>query len=65
MQQHLGLDERAAWSRSQVLTLLKWSPAGLVLAALAFILVTLLLEGHSGPSWTLLYAFSSKLLGLS
>ncbi len=57
-----GIEDRAPWTRGDLISLLKWSPAGLVLAALAFIGVTLLVEGVEGASWTLLKVFSSKLL---
>ena len=48
------------WDRAYQ-QLLKWTPAGLVLAAVIFMSATLVIEGVSGPSWTLLNAFTARL----
>ncbi len=62
VQERRGLADGAAWDRESLFELLKWSPAGLVIAALAFIGITLALEGVSGPSWTLLNVFTDRVL---
>lgn len=62
VQELRGLRDGAAWSGKDLLALLRWSPAGLLVAALAFTGITLVLEGASGPSWTLLNVFSAKVL---
>ena len=62
VQERRGLADGAPWDRQSLFDLLKWSPAGLVVAALAFIGVTLALEGVSGPSWTLLNVFTARVL---
>ena len=61
VQERQGLRDGAAWTPEDLLALLKWTPAGLVLAAVIFMSVTLVLEGVSGPSWTLLNAFTARL----
>lgn len=57
-----GITDRAPWGRRDLVSLLAWSPAGLVLAAVAFIAATLIIEGSDGASWTLLKVFSHQLL---
>lgn len=64
VQERRGLGDGAAWGPEDLLALLKWSPAGLVCAALSFIGVTLLLEGVTGPSWTLLNVFTARVLAV-
>lgn len=64
VQERRGLRDGAAWGPDDLLALLKWSPAGLVCAALSFIGVTLLLEGVAGPSWTLLNHFTARVLAV-
>ena len=64
VQERLGLADGAKWSPQALLELLKWSPAGLVIAAIAFVTVTLILEGVSGPSWTLLNHFTIRVLAV-
>lgn len=59
-----GLSDGAKWTPQALLQLLKWTPAGLICAALAFIGVTLLVEGVSGPSWTLLNVFTARVLAV-
>jgi hypothetical protein len=65
LQELRGIADGAKWSRGDLLALLRWSPAGLVIAALAFISITLVLEGPNGPSWTLLNVFSAKVLAVA
>ena len=62
VQELRGLRDGASWKPDDLLALLKWTPAGLVVAALAFMGVTLLLEGATGPSWTLLNVFTARVL---
>ncbi len=62
VQELRGLDDGARWARRDLLSLLAWTPAGLLLAALAFIGVTLGFEGVQGPSWTLLNHFTARVL---
>ncbi|MDP1824006.1 MAG: carotenoid biosynthesis protein [Archangium sp.] len=64
VQERRGLRDGAAWRPEDLLALLKWSPAGLVCAALSFISVTLLIEGVTGPSWTLLNVFTARVLAV-
>lgn len=61
VQERRGLRDGAPWKAEDLAELLKWTPAGLVLAALVFMSATLLLEGVSGPSWTLLNTFTARL----
>ena len=61
VQERRGLRDGAAWTAEDLLSLLKWTPAGLVLAAAIFMSATLVIEGVSGPSWTLLNAFTARL----
>ncbi len=61
VQERRGLRDGAAWTAEDLLALLKWTPAGLVLAAVIFMSATLVIEGVSGPSWTLLNAFTARL----
>lgn len=62
VQEREGVADGGAWNRGALLTLLTWVPGALVLAAVCFVAVTLLAEGPSGPSWTLLNAFTARLL---
>ncbi len=62
VQERRGLRDGAAWKPDDLLALLKWTPAGLVLAALVFMVATLVIEGVSGPSWTLLNTFTARLV---
>jgi uncharacterized membrane protein len=64
VQERRGLADGAAWSRADLAALLAWAPAGLLVAALGFIGVTLGLEGVHGPSWTLLNHFTLRVLSL-
>ena len=64
VQERRGLRDGAKWTPDALLELLRWSPAGLLCAALAFILVTLLIEGVSGPSWNLLNVFTARVLAV-
>lgn len=64
VQERRGIGEGARWSKADLLALLRWSPAGLVLAALSFIGLTLLIEGAQGPSWTLLNQFTLNLVAV-
>jgi hypothetical protein len=64
VQELRGLKDGEAWGPQDLLMLLRWSPAGLLVAALAFIGITLALEGTQGPSWTLLNVFTAKVLTL-
>lgn len=59
-----GVADGAAWQRGDLLALLRWSPAALLVATLGFTGTTLLLEGANGPSWTLLNVFTVKVLAL-
>ena len=61
VQERRSIRDGATWSKDDLLALLRWSPAGLVLAALGFVGLTLLIEGQHGPSWTLLNQFTLKL----
>jgi uncharacterized membrane protein len=62
VQERRGLRDGAKWSPEALLELLRWSPAGLLCAALAFITVTLIVEGVTGPSWNLLNVFTARVL---
>lgn len=62
VQERRGLEDGAAWDTRALGELLAWTPAALVLAALAFIGVTLATEGVAGPSWTLLNHFTLSAL---
>ena len=64
VQERRGLRDGASWKPEDLLALLKWTPAGLVVAALSFMGVTLLLEGAAGPSWTLLNVFTARVLSM-
>lgn len=55
-----GLHDGDAWSRDDLLALLRWTPWALVLATVAFISCTLVLEGPHGPSWALLNSFTAR-----
>ena len=61
VQERLGLDDFARWSPRQLGTLLLATPIALGIAALAFMLCTLLIEGPHGPSWALLGQFTVRL----
>lgn len=61
-QERAGLRDRDAWPRRHLLRLAALVPVTLVLAAAAFMLCTVLLEGPQGPSWTLLHAFTQRVL---
>ena len=62
VQELRGVRDGGRWRPDDLLALLRWSPAGLVLAALAFITVTGVLEGVHGPSWSLLNHFTARVL---
>lgn len=64
VQERRGLRDGAAWKAEDLLELLKWTPAGLVLAALVFMVATVVIEGVSGPSWTLLNTFTARLVAV-
>jgi uncharacterized membrane protein len=64
VQERRGLADGAKWNREALVDLLRWSPAGLVIAALLFIGVTLIIEGVSGPSWTLLNVFTARVFAV-
>jgi len=64
VQELRGIEDGAEWKAKDLFALLAWAPAGLMLAALAFIGITLGLEGVSGPSWTLLNGFTARVLSL-
>ncbi len=64
VQERRGIADGAKWSPDDLLSLLAWAPAGLVLAAASFIGVTLGFEGVHGPSWTLLNVFTARVLSL-
>lgn len=64
VQELRGIEDGAEWTTKDLFALLAWAPAGLMLAALAFIGITLGLEGVSGPSWTLLNGFTARVLSL-
>jgi hypothetical protein len=54
----------APWSAADVRALLALGPVGVMLAALAFIGVTLVLEGAAGPSGMLLITFTARCVAL-
>ena len=64
VQERRGLRDGAAWGPEDLMTLLKWTPAGLTCAALAFMGMTLVIEGVSGPSWTLLNIFTARVFAV-
>lgn len=64
VQELRGIDDGATWKREDLKALLLWSPAGLIIAALGFITLTLIIEGVEGPSWTLLNHFTLKMFSL-
>lgn len=64
VQERRRLADGGSWSRGDLLSLLKWSPAGLLVAALAFSGITLLIEGANGPSWSLLNGFAARALAV-
>ena len=61
-QEREGLHDRDAWSRRHLLRLAALVPATLTVAAAAFMLCTVVLEGPQGPSWSLLHAFAQRVL---
>jgi hypothetical protein len=62
VQELRGIGDGAEWKPQDLLRLLAAAPFALVLAALAFMASTLVVEGANGPSWTLLNGFTAKLL---
>lgn len=60
-----GVTDGGAWARGDLLALLRWSPAALLVATLGFTGTTLLLEGANGPSWTLLNAFTARVFAFA
>jgi hypothetical protein len=56
------LEDGGAWTKGDLLALLRWSPAALLVATLGFVGTTLLVEGVHGPSWTLLNHFAASVL---
>ena len=64
LQDRFALRDNAHWTRRQLLVGLAVVPATLTLAALAFMAVTVVLEGAHGPSWTLLYEFTARAMTL-
>ncbi len=59
-----GVVDGGPWRQGDLLALLRWSPAALLVATLGFTGTTLLLEGPNGPSWTLLKLFTSRALAV-
>jgi hypothetical protein len=65
VQHAVGVKDLGPWSGKQLGTALLFVPYALVIALIAFMTSTLLLEGPTGPSWTLLAEFTSKTFGLA
>ena len=64
LQDRFALRDNAHWTRRQLLIGLAAAPATLTLAALAFMVCTVVIEGARGPSWTILNEFTVRALSL-
>ena len=60
IQERAGLVDGATWPRRELLRLLAWVPAAMVLALMVFMSATVLLEGPTGPSWEIMSRFVVK-----
>jgi uncharacterized membrane protein len=62
VQDREGVEDLGPWSRRQLLVALAFVPYALVIALIAFMTSTALLEGTTGPSWSLLAAFTQRVV---
>lgn len=60
LQEKVGVADAGAWNRRQLGAALLAVPYALIIALIAFMTTTLVLEGPNGPSWNLLAAFTAK-----
>lgn len=60
LQDKVGVVDAGPWNRRQLTAALIAVPYALVIALIAFMTTTLVLEGPTGPSWNLLAAFTAK-----
>lgn len=61
LQERIGVQDAGRWSSRQLVAGLVAVPYALVVALIAFMTTTGILEGVSGPSWNLLAAFTARL----
>jgi hypothetical protein len=59
-----GVRDGGHWPVRAQLHLLRWVPGALFVAGLSFMLVTVVVEGSNGPSWTLLNDFTLRMTSL-
>jgi uncharacterized membrane protein len=64
LQERVGVSDAGPWNLKQLGAGLAAVPYALLVALIAFMTTTLLLEGANGPSWSLLAAFTAKLAAL-
>jgi uncharacterized membrane protein len=62
VQARQGVKDLGSWTSLQLLVALAFVPYALVLALLAFMTSTALLEGVDGPSWNLLATFAGRVV---
>ena len=60
LQEKVGVTDAGPWNRRQLGAALVAVPYALVIALIAFMTTTLVIEGPTGPSWSLLAAFTAK-----